>query len=233
MSLSISNYEQAIEQLDQESVELSKKAGQLRWQRYICRRLSLYSCAGFSLFFFSALSLLVKGIAIKDLALWLRAIDSFINQHTLSIAACLFVSSGAIACFECYTSGKKKREIAISMLLQLTLVTCLFSILAIQKVTFVLITGLIGLGLVCFMAIFVDYTLGFTRRNERYQLFSKKAESLTIYLKSKQDLGIAFSVTELDAIMAFYQQLRSSKHDHTVSDTFFLAEQLQKKFGGA
>ncbi|WP_279462330.1 hypothetical protein [Aeromonas dhakensis] len=79
--------------------------------------------------------------------------------------------------------------------------------------------------------------LGFTRRNERYQLFSNRAEGLIVESRSwgkicdESGNMINFNEKYLLECAAFFEELRLDKHNAAVRDSFYLLRLKEKLLG--
>lgn len=91
-----------------------------------------------------------------------------------------------------------------------------------------LLLGLIIFAVITLGALLADRTLGFTRRNERYQLFANRAEGLIVESRSRKTIldksgkSIQFNEEHLLDCSAFFEELRQDKHNATMSDSFYV-----------
>jgi hypothetical protein len=93
--------------------------------------------------------------------------------------------------------------------------------------------GLTVFSVVTLLSILIDRTLGFTRRNERYQLFEGRAESLQVLFVSRNALNIPFAESHLLELAKFWEELRLSKHNDTVSDSHYLLALVEQLKGAS
>ncbi|MGL6071874.1 hypothetical protein, partial [Craterilacuibacter sp.] len=97
-----------------------------------------------------------------------------------------------------------------------------------------LLLGLAVFSLVTLGAFLADRTLGFTRRNERYQLFASRAEGLIVLSRSRKVMAIngykeiEFGEAHLLECAAFFDELRFDKHNATMSDSFYVLRLKEK-----
>ncbi|WP_323885932.1 hypothetical protein, partial [Aeromonas allosaccharophila] len=97
--------------------------------------------------------------------------------------------------------------------------------------------GLSIFSVVTLGALLADRMLGFTRRNERYQLFSNRAEGLIVESRSwgkicdESGNMINFNEKHLLECAAFFEELRLDKHNAAVRDSFYLLRLKEKLLG--
>lgn len=97
-----------------------------------------------------------------------------------------------------------------------------------------LLLGLTIFSVVTLGTLLADRTLGFTRRNERYKLFSMRAEGLILetnsrkQIKDTQGKPIEFNEEHLLECLAFFEELRLDKYNATMSDSFYLLRLKQR-----
>lgn len=111
-----------------------------------------------------------------------------------------------------------------SLLLNLLLVGVLVTLIS----KYPLVLGLAVFSVVAISTMLIERSLGFTRRNERYQLFASRAEGLCILFASREKLGVPFVESHLLELGQFYEALRLSKHNDTISDSHYLLAQVER-----
>ncbi|ONG15452.1 hypothetical protein BXT92_00060, partial [Klebsiella pneumoniae] len=69
----------------------------------------------------------------------------------------------------------------------------------------------------------------FTRRDERYQLFSRRAKFLATFYRSQQAMNSVFTQENLQELKQFNEDLWRTKQSDTLSDSFYLLKKLEDK----
>lgn len=91
-----------------------------------------------------------------------------------------------------------------------------------------LIIGFIVFSIITVLGILTERMLGFTRRSERYQLFSDRAKALIFLFTRRRDFNIKFQESYLTEIFQFQEELQLSKYNDTVADSHYLLTLVEK-----
>ncbi|WP_147402472.1 antiviral RADAR system accessory protein RdrD [Aeromonas veronii] len=226
----INDYTSLISQLKTEQQRLNKKSLESYWLRYTFRRIPLLFGSGFIFFAVCLGMAMFKEIGLNTVNSFLNGLISFdvgcLNYIFGGVLLLLFLR-GTIPCGSKYVNTTWHKVITNISLLTLSLATFFIVIRSQHPLIF-------GLAVFSFMTIFsilLDRTLGFTRRNERYQLFANRAEGLCILFASRGKLNIEFAESHLLELAQYYEQLRLSKYNDTISDSHYLLAQLEQLKG--
>lgn len=256
----ITNFDELTQMYSFHSIVLKNKARESYWLRYLFRRLPLFSGAGLIFFgvclalelnnsfsvniddFFHSLILFDKGcrdiILIGSVVLLL--LRSFLPQTW-------FVEkygkeTGAEINNESNAENKNLHKIwtehwekPITLLLVFSALISGFSWIISHP--HALSLGLSIFSVITLGVLLADRMLGFTRRNERYQLFSNRAEGLIVESRSwgkicdESGNMINFNEKYLLECAAFFEELRLDKHNAAVRDSFYLLRLKEKLLG--
>ena len=93
--------------------------------------------------------------------------------------------------------------------------------------------GLLFFGSVSLCAMLADRTLGYTKSNERHQLFSRKLGGLQVMSESRNARGITFEEIHLLEYAKIFDDLRADKQSNAVADTQRMFDQLSEKLFAA
>lgn len=229
----IRNYDDLIQLLSNEKQRLNDKYEHTYWRRYFFRRAPLFFGAGMTFFIACLLMVMMKQIDLKSIDSFLNdLITPAIREHHYTIFAIylLFVLIFIIRIINCCEVKLGKfygRKIATKALLFSLLVVIFITIISNKHPLFF---GLAAFSTLTLFSLLIDRVLGYTRRNERYQLFAGRAEGLCVLFASREQLGIKFQESHLLELAKFYEELRQSKYNDTVADSHYLltlVEQLK------
>lgn len=256
----ITNFDELTQMYSFHSIVLKNKARESYWLRYLFRRLPLFSGAGLIFFgvclalelnnsfsgniddFFHSLILFDNGC--RDLILIgsvvLLLLRSFLPQTW-------FVEkygkeAGAEINNENNAKNKNLHKIwtehwekPITLLLVFSALISGFSWIISHP--HALSLGLSIFSVITLGVLLADRMLGFTRRNERYQLFSNRAKGLIVESRSwgkicdESGNMINFNEKYLLECAAFFEELRLDKHNAAVRDSFYLLRLKEKLLG--
>jgi hypothetical protein len=218
--------------LEQTQKDLKNKAKETNWLRYTFRRIPLYAASGFIFFAVCLAMAMVEQIGFKVVDQFLKqptSLDFNWREYTLIIS---FLLLQLLAFF----TGKKFTDKKIDGLgLFVRLLTTILLLAILLSVFSVVITsqyplqlGLASFSVVLLSAMLTERSLGFTRRNERYQFFAARAEGLQTLFASRKMLDIKFCEAHLLELAKFYEELQQSKFKDTLSDSHYLLTQLEQ-----
>lgn len=233
----ITSFDELIEMYEWGKATCQRERQACRWLSYLLRRTSML--AGLGLIFFGVCLALTMTDTfgtkeVNKLLHGLRLFDAGCRDEILlgSIALLLlrtllpyrwFVDKKAKTW---RTTWSERWEEPITLLLLSGVLLSGFSWIIAQSD--VLFLGLVIFAPVTLGALLVDRTLGFTRRNERYQLFANRAEGLIVESRSRKAIpdksgkNIQFNEEHLLDCSVFFEGLRQDKHNATMSDSFYI-----------
>ncbi|MCU7964523.1 MULTISPECIES: antiviral RADAR system accessory protein RdrD [unclassified Shewanella] len=226
----ITNYTELLAVLNATKVELKDKVKETNWLRYTFRRIPLYSATGLIFFAVCLAMAMVDQIGFK-------VIDQFLKQP-ISLDFnwpewILGISFLLLLIFLFVSSTKQSDVEALSLLSKFATNSLLLDMLLVGGLVVITSPYPLQLGLALFSvvtlsAMLIERSLGFTRRNERYQLFASRAEGLCILFASREKLGVPFVESHLLELGQFYEALRLNKHNDTISDSHYLLAQVER-----
>lgn len=229
----ITSFEDIIILMTVQSSELKKKSQGTEWQRHVSRRIPVY--AGTVLVFFLTCLLMTttKALPLEQVGHLLGELSKFATSGLEVTMLILFYALiHGVYIYKTHT-GYKLLKHSLSLGLKLLTGLLFLWIISFENKSAALITGIMLFGTATFSVTLADRTLGYTRRNERYNFFSKQAEALaTKYASLKAMPESSFSEQHLNECLAFFEQLQISKYHDTVSDSFYLLSQIEKKVAG-
>ncbi|EHA1079312.1 hypothetical protein I8Y06_000088 [Photobacterium damselae] len=229
----ITSFDDIIALMDEQSSKLKDKSRETEWQRHILRRIPVYAGAVMIFFLICVLTKVMKIFELKDLGIWLGSLNQFMSFGLGTSLLILFFM--IMIGFYIYDARRveKWKKATISFALQFSVVIVFLWTINIENKTAAIFFGLVFFGTLTLTAILVDRTLGYTRRNERYNFFSKRAEAIaTKYTSLKAMPNSSFTEQHLNECLAFFEQIYLSKYNDTVTDSFYLLSQIEKKVAG-
>lgn len=229
----ITSFDDIIAKMTEQSSKLKEKSQETEWQRHILRRIPVYAGAVMIFFLMCVLTKVTKIFELKDLGIWIGTLNQFMLSGLGTSLLILFFM--IMISFYIYEARrvKKWKKATISFALQFSVVMVFLWTINIENKTAAIFFGLVFFGTLTLAAMLADRTLGYTRRNERYDFFSKQAEALaTKYASLKTIPDSSFSEQHLNECLAFFEQLHLSKYNDTVTDSFYLLSQIEKKVAG-
>ncbi|WP_421228394.1 hypothetical protein [Aeromonas enteropelogenes] len=218
----ISGYQELLAAWEQERKWQLARAAEERWLVYLCRRLPLYLAAGLMLFGMLLGLSLLDGVKPADLLALQMALKEFLQAHMV----CLL---GILACWKLLAVLVFKKPWqggVLSCLLAAALLWLLNVIFATaQPVLFGVLVFSCGLT----SALLADRMLGYSRRNERYQMVADKIEVIILGIRSKSLLpDRKFDEVLLQEYIDFITALREGKYEQTVSDGAALTRVVER-----
>lgn len=229
----INNYRNLIKQLSDEKQRLNDKNKNTYWLRYVFRRTPLFLGAGLTFFVTCLLMTMTKEFDLKSMnSLLNNLITPNIKEHPfISLAIYTFLVIAFIILmlkpFKTALGEKAGHKTAYYATTSSLCAAMFFTIIDSEHPLFL---GLAVFSTLTLFNLLIDRILGFTRRNERYQLFAGRAEDLCVLFASREKLGIKFQESHLLELAKFYEELRQSKYNDTVADSHYLltlVEQLK------
>ncbi|MBW3779400.1 hypothetical protein GL272_21245 [Aeromonas veronii] len=220
------NYNDLNSDLLEIEVELNKKQQSSYWLRYIIRRSSLLAFIMLSAFLIPlALSISTK----QPLNKFNEVIHGTFLFQTGFRNELLWIALSFLALFTLTTSTiewePKKTIMKPIILIALSLIAFPLCFIVMEK------QHAIQLGVIVFSTLsismyLVDKTLGFTKKNERYQVYASKIRNQTILNNSRGKLNIAFNESHILEALELIDNYHKSKYDDTVSDSFFVLNKI-------
>ncbi|WBA15490.1 antiviral RADAR system accessory protein RdrD [Salinivibrio proteolyticus] len=229
----ITSFDDIITLMNKQSSKLKKKSQQTEWQRHVSRRIPVYAGTVMVFFLICLLMTTTKALPLEQVGNLLSELSNLATSgFGVTALILLYALLHGVYIYKTHTGYNLLKH---SLSLGLKLITSLLFlwIISFENKSAALITGIALFGTVTFSVILADRTLGYTRRNERYDLFSKQAEALAAkYASLKAMPESSFSEQHLNECVAFFEQLRLSKHNDAVSDSFYLINLIEKKVAG-
>ncbi|KJV32784.1 hypothetical protein VI06_04975 [Aquitalea magnusonii] len=236
---SITNYKELLTMLANEEESLKLKVKETYWLRYVFRRIPLFAGVGLIFFGVCFAMAMTKEIGFEAVDKFLKSLllfDKGCRDYILIVSLALLLARALLPWYffdrkSINDSNKKKiwnkflDKPVTNFLLSGVLLSGFSTILASK---YPLQFGIAVFSVVTVSSILIDRVLGFTRRNERYQLFCSKALGLQILFRSREKLKIIFSQSHLLECSQFYEELRQSKHNDTVADSFYILSQIEQ-----
>lgn len=224
---SITSHAELVEFIKETENVLRNKAHETKRLRYIFRRIPLYAATGFTFFIVCLAMAIMEPIGFKVVNPLLKDTIPFVVVFILiSLLGSVFFYNETPSSESTEKFDFHFKFLTNSSLLNLLLIGVLVALTSRHPIFF----GIIIFSVITFPAMLIERSLGFTRRNERYQLFADRAESLCILFASRDKLGVKFAESHLIELVQFYEELRLSKHNDTISDSHYLltlVEQLK------
>ncbi|KAE8177045.1 hypothetical protein GLP21_11290 [Photobacterium carnosum] len=229
----ITSFDDIIVLMTAQSSKLKEKSQETEWQRHIARRIPVY--AGTVMVFFLACLLMTttKALPLEQVGNLLSELSKLLTSgFGFIILILLYALIHGVYIYKTYT-GYKWLKHSLSLGLKLITALLFLWIISFENKSASLFTGIMLFGTATFSAMLADRTLGYTRRNERYDFFSKRAEAIaTKYTSLKAMPNSSFSEQHLNECLAFFEQIYLSKYNDTVTDSFYLLSQIEKKVAG-
>lgn len=223
--MQITNYPELLAAWQQERNWQLARAAEERWLVYLCRRLPLYLATGLMLFGLLLGLSLLDGVKPADLL----AVEATIKQGlqaqmTNLLHVLAFWKLSAVLVFQKPWQGG-----ALSWLLGALLLLLLnFIFETAQPALF----GVLVFGCGLASVLLADRMLGYSRRNERYQMVADKIEVIILGISSKSLLpDRKFDEVLLQEYIDFITALREGKYEQTVSDSSTLTSIAEKYIG--
>ncbi|NEG58256.1 hypothetical protein [Pantoea agglomerans] len=217
----IASFPQLIGWFDDKAEELLDKSKEVRMLSYLFRRLSLYFGSALCFFILCLMMTFTKSVTLVMVNDWLNSV-----QEALSWWAGLLLLVITSAFISFFRQNNRIAAIILSNLILIALMALFFVALTAEQPV---IVGISLAGSVTIMALIANKTLGFTRRDERYQLFSHRAKFLATLYRSQQAMNSVFTQENLQELKQFNENLWSTKQSDTLSDSFYLLKKLEDK----
>ena len=248
----ITNFDELVEAYEHSCNHLKSKDAESYWLRYLFRRIPIFASTGLIFFGICFAITLTENFGTKkidEFLLSLRLFDVGYRDHIL-IGSFFLLLLRSLLPWKWFANKKttqateeqktknwrkiwsEKLEKPIALLLISSMLLSGFSWIIAQNHT--LLLGLTIFSVVTLGTLLADRTLGFTRRNERYKLFSMRAEGLILetnsrkQIKDTQGKPIEFNEEHLLECLAFFEELRLDKYNATMSDSFYLLRLKQR-----
>lgn len=218
----ITNYPELLAAWQQEREWQLARAAAERWLVYLCRRLPLYLATGLMPFGLMLALSLMDGVKPADLLATQGVFKQCLQTQTVSLLwiLALWKLVGVLVFKKPWQGGFLSYLLATALLLLLYMI---FS--TTQPVLFGVIVFSSGLVSV----LLADRMLGYSRRNERYQMVADKIEVIMIGIRSKSMLpDQPFDIGLLQEYIDFISALREGKYKQTVADSSVLIRLIEK-----
>ncbi len=223
----IKDFDTLITAIKEEKAQLDagEKAGHLK--SHLVRRIPISFGAGFISFLGCFLLIATKAASTEEVSQTLKQLIIFhvpspcLGPQT-GIALALLALVGGHAC-KLGKSFKTAQHVCLCFASLSTFSACLNTA---QPVPL----GLLCFGTISLCAMLADRTLGYTKSNERYQLFSRKLGGLVVMSESRKARGIPLEEVHLLEFAKIFDDLRTDKHSNTVADTQRPSELIIEKF---
>ncbi|WP_312179948.1 hypothetical protein [Pantoea sp. CTOTU46764] len=217
----IASFPQLIRWFDDKAKRLLDKSKEVRMLSYLFRRLSLYFGSALCFFILCLVMTFTKSVTLVMVNNWLNSVPEALSWW---VGLVLLVITGALISF--FRQSNRIAAIILSSLILIALMVLFFVALTAEQP---IIVGISLAGSVTIMALIANKTLGFTRRDERYQLFSRRAEFLATFYRSQQAMNSVFTQENLQELKQFNEDLWRTKQSDTLSDSFYLLKKLEDK----
>ncbi|EMO4509865.1 MULTISPECIES: hypothetical protein [Klebsiella/Raoultella group] len=217
----IASFPQLIRWFDDEAKRLLAKSKEVRMLSYLFRRLSLYFGSALCFFILCLVMTFTKSVTLVMVNDWLSSVPEALRWWEGLV---LLVITGFFTWY--FRQRDRIAAIIFSSLILIALMTLFFVVLTAEQPV---IVGISLAGSVTIMALIANKTLGFTRRDERYQLFSRRAKFLATFYRSQQAMNSVFTQENLQELKQFNEDLWRTKQSDTLSDSFYLLKKLEDK----
>ncbi|AMB76803.1 hypothetical protein [Pantoea ananatis] len=217
----IASFPQLIRWFDDEAKRLSDKSKEVRMLSYLFRRLSLYFGSALCFFILCLVMTFTKSVTLVIVNNWLNSLPEALSWWAGLV---LLVITGVF--ISIFRQSNRITAIILSSLILIALMVLFFVALTAEQP---IIVGISLAGSVTIMALIANKTLGFTRRDERYQLFSRRAEFLATLYRSQQAMNSDYTQENLQELKQFNEDLWRTKQNDTLSDSFYLLKKLEDK----
>ncbi|KJF96281.1 hypothetical protein UB39_02885 [Photobacterium angustum] len=167
----ITSFDDIIVLMTAQSSYLKKKSQETEWQRHISRRIPVY--AGTALMFFVACLLMTttKVLPLEQVGNLLSELSKLLTSGLgFIILILLYALIHGLYIYKTRTVDKWLKH-SLSLGLKLNTALLFLWIISFENKSASLFTGIILFGTATFSVMLADRTLGYTRRNERYDFF--------------------------------------------------------------
>ncbi|ALU44891.1 antiviral RADAR system accessory protein RdrD [Pseudoalteromonas rubra] len=226
----ISTYDELQTKIAAKKKEFDSKQQASYWQRYVIRRIPLFTIP--MLVFYSTIFALgfVKDIGSKAVTSLVPSLpfSVYISQDVLcSLFAVVLVHLVFVGLK--YEGMSKTSRLLHKLAFNLLMMATIYSISAlIYYEIHAIALGVVVFAPLCILPLLVDRTLGWTRQNDRFKLFSSKMQGLIELNLARESLGVEFSERNILEYIGILEQFESQKYNDTVSDSFYILSQVEK-----
>jgi hypothetical protein len=224
----IASFSALVSKLKEQKAQLESKQKKSYWKRYIIRRLPLVSIS-FLIFFASFFSMgLVKEIGFQAVNSSLATLAVVPDINFLWILTTPIIIQFILIPERLDKINKK--TLALNKIGFIICIFSFFSFLAmlIMKMEFAVQLGFPIFTLFTILPLLFDRTLGWTRQNNRFGLFSCKLQGLIELNATREKLSIEFSEHNVLEYLKVIDDFNNSKYNDTISDSFYLLHQAEK-----
>lgn len=221
----ITDYQELLAAWEQEREWQLAKATEERWLVYLCRRLPLYLASGLMLFGLLLGLSLLDGVKPAELLAVQMALKEFLQAHMV----CLL---GILACWKLAAVLIYKKPWPGGILSYLLAATLLWLLNVIFATAQPILFGVMIFGCGLASVLLADRMLGYSRRNERYQMVADKIEVIILGIRSKSLMpDRKFDEVLLQEYINFITALREGKYEQTVIDGAALTSAVEQYVG--
>lgn len=226
----ISNYDELQTKIAAKKQEFESKQQASYWQRYVIRRIPLFTIP--ILVFYSTIFALgfVKGIGSETANSLIPSLPfSVYITHNMLFTLIAFVSVHFVFVGLKYKGMSKISRFLNKLVFNSLMITIVYSISAlIYYEVHSVALGVVVFAPLCILPLLVDRTLGWTRQNDRFKLFSSKMQGLIELNLARASLDVAFGERNVLEYIGILEQFESQKFNDTVSDSFYVLNQIEQ-----
>lgn len=226
----ISTYEELQSRMKTEKEHFDARQKSSYWQRYVVRRIPLFTIP-ILVFYASILALgFVDEIAIKAVNSLVPSLPyaAYITSEVLCALLVVALVHSIFVGLK-YKNLNQSWEVCNKLIFNVLMLAIVYSISAlIYYQIHVVALGLVVFAPLCILPLLVDRTLGWTRQNDRFKLFSSKMQGLIDLNLTRASLGVAFSESNVFEYIGILEQFESQKFNETVSDSFYILNKIEQ-----
>ncbi|GAP75184.1 hypothetical protein W04_1704 [Pseudoalteromonas sp. SW0106-04] len=226
----ISSYTELNHRLKSQKSEFDNNQKATYWKRYVIRRIPLFTIP--LLVFYAVIFILgfVDDAGTKAAKLIIPNLpySVYLTPDVLCALILIALVHSLIVGIK-YKAFKKKWEVCNKLIFNALMFAIVYSSSALIYYQIHAVT--IGLATFAPLSIFpllIDRTLGWTRQNDRFKLFSSKIQGLIELNLARKSLNVAFSEGNVLEYLGVMEQFESQKYNDTVSDSFYILTQVEK-----
>lgn len=226
----ISTYDELQTKIAAKKQEFESKQQASYWQRYVIRRIPLFTIP--ILVFYSTIFALgfVKDIGslAANLLVPSLPISVYITSDVLCTLFAVVVVHFVFVSLK-YEEMSKNLRLFNKLVFNLSMTATIYSISVlinyeIQSVAL----GVVVFAPLCILPLLVDRTLGWTRQNDRFKLFSSKMQGLIELNLARASLDVAFGERNVLEYIGILEQFESQRYNDTVSDSFYILSKIEQ-----
>lgn len=226
----ISTFDELNIQIQVKKGEFESKQQASYWQRYVIRRIPLFTIP--VLIFY--LTIFALGF-VKDIG------TQVANSLVPSLPFSVYITSDT-PCTLCavvlvhfvfvglkYKGMDKIWRLLNKLVFNVLMIAIIYSVSTlIYKEVHTVALGIVVFVPLCILPPLVDKTLGWTRQNDRFKLFSSKMQALIELNLARESFGVAISERNILEYLGVLEQFESQKYNDTVSDSFYILNKIEQ-----